>query len=289
MKNLHLLPTDKPSRLHYYSVLNFGVSKENLNWKQGRHIYITSDEEIKEGDWFFNGEHILQCSDVTDIIIDTEGQWSTIEDCKKIILTTDPDLIKDGVQSINDEFLEWFVNNPTCNSVEVKWVKTPDGIFYHKDNVPYGYYKIIIPQEDKINLSESLMELKEDNILEMFINEQGYPDGPTQEVWSNGVREGIEWYRKKDQKIIPNDATDVEVFAIKEDADGKPFAYIGYKISNGNFHFTTVPFTEPKQEKMYTESEVLKLLVSCKDRFGGSELYDYTSDKEVINWFKRLK
>ena len=288
MKNLHLLPTDKPSRLHYYSVLNFGVSKENLNWKQGRHIYITSDEEIKEGDWFFNGEHILQCSDVTDIIIDTEGQWSTIEDCKKIILTTDQDLIKDGVQAIDDEFLEWFVKNSDCEEVET-FIDIMGCSLENCNGNPCVNYKIIIPKEDKINVSESLIDLKEDNILEMFINEQGYPDGPTQEVWSNGVREGIEWYRRKDQKIIPNDATDVEVFAIKEDADGKPFAYIGYKISNGNFHFTTVPFTEPKQEKMYTESEVLKLLISCKDRFGGSELYDYTSDERVINWFKRLK
>jgi hypothetical protein len=30
---------------------------------------------------------------------------------KKIILTTDLDLIKDGVQSIDNEFLEWFVKN----------------------------------------------------------------------------------------------------------------------------------------------------------------------------------
>jgi hypothetical protein len=53
MKNIHILPTEKPSRLHYYSVLNFGVSKENLNWKQGRHIYITSDEQIKDDDWVY--------------------------------------------------------------------------------------------------------------------------------------------------------------------------------------------------------------------------------------------
>jgi hypothetical protein len=33
---------------------------------------------------------------------------------KKIILTTDQDLIENGVQAIEDEFLEWFVKNPTC-------------------------------------------------------------------------------------------------------------------------------------------------------------------------------
>jgi hypothetical protein len=46
---------------------------------------IVSDEKIKEKDWFFNGEHILQASRITDIIIDTEGQWSEIKTSKKII------------------------------------------------------------------------------------------------------------------------------------------------------------------------------------------------------------
>jgi len=293
MKNIHLLPTEKPSRLHYYSVGNFGVSKENLNWKQGRHIYITSDEQIKDDDWVYCPvlkKAFFICLDsilmFKNLGYDSEGnsvykkEW-----LKKIILTTDEDLIKDGVLSIDDEFLEWFAKNSDCEEVET-FIDTMGCSLENCNGNPCVNYKIIIPQEDKINDSESLMDLKEDNILEMFINEQGYPDGPTQEVWSNGVREGIEWYRKKDQKIIPNDATDVEVFAIEEDADGKPFAYIGYKISNGNFHFTTVPFTEPKKEKMYTESEVLKLLISCNDKFG---VYDYKSNEEVINWFKGLK
>jgi hypothetical protein len=30
---------------------------------------------------------------------------------KKIILTTDSKLIKDGLQDIDDDFLEWFLNN----------------------------------------------------------------------------------------------------------------------------------------------------------------------------------
>ena len=55
---------------------------------------IVSDKQIKERDWFFNGEDILQASEITDIIIDTEGQWSEIETSKKIIahrpLTDEP-------------------------------------------------------------------------------------------------------------------------------------------------------------------------------------------------------
>ena len=39
---------------------------------------------------------------------------------KKIILTTDQDLIKDGVQDIDNEFLEWFVKNPSCEYIEIE-------------------------------------------------------------------------------------------------------------------------------------------------------------------------
>lgn len=47
---------------------------------------------------------------------------------------------------------------------------------------------------------------------------------------------------------IPQDATNLEVFAIKSDDSGRKWAYIGFKISNGNFHFITVPFTEPQSQ-----------------------------------------
>ena len=123
MKNIHLLPTDKPSRLFLKEntlLLNNQYTLQKIFTKgKCQNIYITSDEEIKEGDWFFNGENVLQASRITDIIIDTEGQWSEIKTSKKIILTTDQDLIANNVQTINDTFLEWFVNNPSCEFVEV--------------------------------------------------------------------------------------------------------------------------------------------------------------------------
>lgn len=42
-------------------------------------------------------------------------------------------------------------------------------------------------------------------------------------------------------------------------------------------------------ERMYSEEEVLKLLISCKERFGGSDLDDYVDDAKVIKWFEQLK
>ncbi|MCV6901034.1 hypothetical protein OE165_28780, partial [Escherichia coli] len=68
--------------------------------------------------------------------------------CKKIFLTTDPKLIADGVQDIHNDFLRWYINNPTCDSVKVTYVKTPDNIFIAND-VPYGYYNIILPKTEQ--------------------------------------------------------------------------------------------------------------------------------------------
>ena len=59
---------------------------------------------------------------------------------------------------------------------------------------------------------------------------------------------GAKWQQENSQSIVPYDAYNIEVFNIEADEDGKLFAYIGYKISNGNFHFNVVPFTEPKKE-----------------------------------------
>jgi hypothetical protein len=101
-----------------------------------QHIYITSDEEIKVADWVL----AASSSTVTKCEMTPLGlPW------KKIILTTDPDLIADGVQAIDDDFLEWFVQNPSCEYVEVTRNFADEGI---KGITYYGKYFIIIPQEE---------------------------------------------------------------------------------------------------------------------------------------------
>jgi hypothetical protein len=110
MKNIHVLPTDNPSRIAilHDNKLHIGTSfKKDFNVKP-QNIYITSDEEIKEGDYGL--------SKLNEVV--RFGKKFKISLYKKIILTTDQDLIKDGVQSINDEFLEWFVKNPSCEEIK---------------------------------------------------------------------------------------------------------------------------------------------------------------------------
>jgi len=97
-----------------------------------KNIYITNDEEIKEGDWFYvkttniyGGNIVAKCLDFGSycwsehILTDTTDEKGYHPShCVKIILTTDPSLAPD-VQAIDDEFLEWFVKNPSCEEVMV--------------------------------------------------------------------------------------------------------------------------------------------------------------------------
>ena len=141
MKNIHLIPTDKPSRLHKIGNELGLTNTPNSNFlAKQQNIYITNDEEIKEGDYVYfpTSDEVLRIGNdpfesSLEIVKDNK-------DCKKIILTTDnEDLIKEGVQKIDDEFLEWFVKNPSCEEVET---------LKFADSVTTYVYKIIIPKEE---------------------------------------------------------------------------------------------------------------------------------------------
>ena len=140
MKNIHILPTDKPSRVFITKDEGLGFDNQMLENTeldcQNQNIYITSEEEIKEGDWVllpkytvypYNNIKKMSHSDILDYL-DSQSLAT-----KKIILTTNQDLINDGIQAIDDEFLEWFVKNPSCEEIKVEVVD---------DNIQW--YKIIM-------------------------------------------------------------------------------------------------------------------------------------------------
>jgi hypothetical protein len=167
MKNVHLLPTNKPSRLSEFGG-QFTLTTESTDAFRNYNIYITSSEEIKKGDWYFFNYQIIKCEnpDLTKIPIVTKNY------CKKIILTTDRDLINDGVQAIDDEFLEWFVENPSCEEVEVKELLSNNG------NAFYGY-KIIIPDLwgeilDWLEQEEPKRETLEEAAKRIFPNKDSF-------------------------------------------------------------------------------------------------------------------
>jgi hypothetical protein len=168
MKNIFLLPTDKPnvgSLVKYKDgVLGIikelmennhfkvdipleGISVENNNTVEVFNLYIISDEEIKEGDYSITlpikewTRPIKRC---------VENSYDLTINDKKIILTTDPIKIANGIQEIDDTFLEWFCQNPTCEFVDILKDKCLDtSLMCDCVDEPCRNkgYKIIIPQE----------------------------------------------------------------------------------------------------------------------------------------------
>jgi hypothetical protein len=180
MKNVHLLPTEKPSRLMIDTIENKLYLQPILHKKTinvlPQHIYITSDELIKDvrpykGKWQLEQGEILN---------KFPTYLTDLSECKLVIMTTDQDLINDGVQAIDDEFLEWFVKNPTCEFVNVKKIRLTREITLEEylagkfpeviegafsDRKPY---KIIFPQE---RLSTKLKNVLDNMTQEKFDQE----------------------------------------------------------------------------------------------------------------------
>lgn len=174
MKNVHVLPTDQPSKLLFNSLhKSFSIQKEKdgmyINdgkvtgadfW--GYNIYITSSEVIEEDDYCY--DNFLKSVFKANSIMGVKTQFTS----EKIILSTDPTLISDGVQEIEEDFLKWFVKNPTCEFVLPQ--KTQHVSYetnYNGRTTPlYKWgYKITIPQEEpkqeilpEFNLSKGVFD-----------------------------------------------------------------------------------------------------------------------------------
>jgi hypothetical protein len=138
-------------------------------------IYITSDEEIKYRDWYldtFNTQRI-KANEFSD-----HKHYGN--SCKKIILTTDQDLISDGVQAIDDEFLEWFVKNPSCEFVEVDKPISR--------GIPLLGYKIIIPQEEP---KQETLEEYSNGLYKQSLKDD------VDLTFSDGVKLGAKWQAER--------------------------------------------------------------------------------------------
>lgn len=139
MKNIHIIPTENPSILHLWTDEK-GTRLEICELKHSharnkQNSYITNNEEIK--DCFV----LTDLDKIVKVDKHNEELWHN-HNCKKIILTTDLDLIADGVEKIDDTFIEWFLKNQHCEFVKIfnsKWVLGGD----IKD-----FYKIIIPKKE---------------------------------------------------------------------------------------------------------------------------------------------
>lgn len=116
MKNIFVLPSERSSLYFYDKELKYNLDGKAFKSDYSgvnispQNIYITNSEEINKDTkpcWCINTIK----NTWNDDLIYYQGampQYHYIG-FKKIILTSDPELIKNGVQEVSNEFLEWFV------------------------------------------------------------------------------------------------------------------------------------------------------------------------------------
>ena len=226
MKNVHLITTDKPSRFYFIKSNNkLGITSNNTEFTenfgcgtQNQHIYITDNSEKRDGDWYFDGTDLIRKkTKYNDALVDGN------KDAKKIIMTTDQDLIADGIQAIDDEFLEWFVKNSSCEFVEVE----RETIIEYE---PIGHaggvyeYKIIIPKEEP-NIIDQWLEKNDNSEIDKQVEEAAENhwkmqyimalDESTKPYIIQDFIAGAKWQQEQDK----NKYSEEEVLSILEDYD----------------------------------------------------------------------
>jgi hypothetical protein len=236
---------------------------KNLH-KINENIYITSDEEIRDlrphkGKWHLEKEQIL--NKFPDYLTD-------LSECKLIILTTDQELIKNGIQPIPDEFLEWFIKNPSCDEIEfekfhgintsIAEVNTisGDGSLNWEGKSDLRDYKIIIPKEEpKKDLEKEMFDLEQE--LDIPSHLRWHNSKPKQETLEEVLGSSMCQFSVIENKLAILYRNQVKIY----DA-----------------------ITKEQDKKMYSEEEILDI---TKQAYGMGRS-NYTI-KAFNEWFEQFK
>jgi len=302
MKNIFVVPTTDATRLmrmfdHDRDELE--LSLQCCGWQYGVHVNITSYEEIKEGDW---------CIDLDTDNVFRLGSWTTGR-VVKIILTTAPTLIEDGVQAIDNIFLEWFIDNPTCEYVEVSELR-----FFNQETGKSAHYKweYDLPQEEPKQDSNKTHHLDELPNVDKGVVSKMYNAAipklePKQEAEGKYFADNADSIIVMKQETLEEAALKYKNLKLPDDlydafirgANWK--AECSYseeepdydKIKEAFVEMRKIPMTFSPDERMYSEEEVIALLEYTRENFydTGTKWHsepdtDLTSE-ELVQQFKK--
>ena len=291
MKNIHLIPTESYSPLvhstnkygGYFLSRNYSPMREMGDSYQ--HIYITNDEEIKEGDWVLGdfpdkpiGKVISKYGEeFTAQSLNGDKYGLAQYDSKKIILTTDQDL--NGVQAIDDEFLEWFVKNPSCDEVEIEdWYSKYLSCCRSKEECYCNKKRIIIPQEEAKQRAKNYMSLKgalEPNQIKCYCGHTTMCDcSPLDEPKQETTLEET----AKKYCLINNIPTDQMI--VKTDRSCEFETPVTMFIKGAKW----------QQERMYSEEDLISFAhFYFKEEFNSTMQTSKSTDEILQEWFEQFK
>ena len=174
MKNIFLIPTENSSRL---SIKDGILILHRQQWRKGtQNLHITSDSKFVRDEYITDGIEVIKA---TPKLVNAQGLVDR-RDWKKILMTTDPELIKDGVHPIGEDFLQWFVENPTCIKVEVVYglfnpmgrQVDPNDLGQNHSKCVWKYKIITTKEEQKQHIVDMMKGDEELGLYDIFNDEK---------------------------------------------------------------------------------------------------------------------
>jgi hypothetical protein len=283
MKNIHVLPTLQPSRLWKNNLLQgiLVLNEDALLFNTAQNIYITSNKEIKDSE--IDTKVCIFKSDkgmITCLSGKGYGRVKTIGKYYEVILTTDVDLIANGVQAIDDEFLEWFVKNPSCEEVKTNYIQEPClNCEWNYDSCPNSEeclkskYKIIIPKEepkfeDSIENSINIMSIANSMFSKKEEPKQEFPQFGTKEF--NDLASTYFGGKPKQETL--------------EDAAEKWFKEIGGEASFMKAIEFGIKWQQEQNKNKYSEEEVYNIIEQSLNNY-----HLKTNKGYLKQWFEKFK
>lgn len=132
---VHMLPTEDASHIFMLdNVLKYSKTKtkvEKPNSNQCQHLYITTDEKPKKGEWCY--------APSLDRVFQITSDAPLPNEARKIIATTDPKLIAEGVKEIPQSFIEDYCKAGGIDEVLVEYQSYGgycNGVWEHSEYKP---------------------------------------------------------------------------------------------------------------------------------------------------------
>ncbi len=138
MKNVYLVPTKSKSILHFdhtglFPSKNYQLSSEINSVVDGYDLHITSDDKVNLNDYFIvelfkidgssDGYHLEKCIDIKDQVWVNSNDITKqrhINNCKKVVISTNEEATNDKIQRFDYYILEFFCENPNIEYVELE-------------------------------------------------------------------------------------------------------------------------------------------------------------------------
>jgi hypothetical protein len=298
MRNIFILPSEEPSKLQLQ--MNGKLHLEDgttIALRDYQHLYITSDDKIEIPDW-------LIAPNVTEFGFRAcakadEGQLSAMaegHEGKKIAFTTNPELIKDGVQEVPEWFLKEYLENPKDFVEVIGEVKAFDKNDFCvtevllKGDYEKTIYYIVLPEEPKFEVPDNSNVLKD--VLETIENKERILEEAAgkcavkenrSSLYELGMKyfiSGAKWEQERQKEL------DKEITRLQEKYDENGYDYSSLiKLQRIDDYFSFM-LKEKQDEKTYTIADMVAFAQWCvvTQAFG---LYGF--ERAIAVWEKETK